>query len=114
MESVAAIPELNEIGVRYAWTTRPLAFDPPVNLTTSTDPARKLDPATVIRRAEAAFVRDDVALMKSVHNLSVENLSIASLYQLQARAALATVKHEVAAGVVSNLSQSIKTVLNAA
>ncbi|HDR9511851.1 hypothetical protein C5615_36580 [Burkholderia cepacia] len=113
MESITAIEGLKEVGAPYAWMVQPRAFDSPVTLSKAVDSARTLDPVAGIRRAEAAFDRDNAELMSGITRITGEGISIASLYQLQVRATLYKVKHEIAAGIVSNLSQSVKTVLNA-
>ncbi|WP_080404811.1 hypothetical protein [Burkholderia ubonensis] len=114
MEPIAAVTAPIETGARYAGMMRPFPVDPPANLAKAVDPARKIDLVDVVRQAEATLARDDVLLMKGVTNLAAGSLSIASLHQLQVRTILFKVKHEATTGIVTNLNQSIRTVLNAA
>ncbi|EDT40729.1 hypothetical protein [Burkholderia ambifaria] len=114
MESIAAITGLADRGALSAHAMRPPPVEPPLVLADRASPVRTLDPVAGVRRAEAMFAKDDAALVRGLTQIDPANFSIASLYQLQVRTILFKVKHEAVTGIVTNLNQSMKTILNAA
>ncbi|KVD55010.1 hypothetical protein WI87_22365 [Burkholderia ubonensis] len=114
MESIAAVTGLTDRGAASAQAMRPLPFEPSLVFGHPAGAVRKLDPAAAVRRAEAVFAQNDATLVKGLKRIDSATLNIASLYQLQVRTILFKVKHEAVTGIVTNLNQSMKTVLNAA
>ncbi|KVO19697.1 hypothetical protein [Burkholderia ubonensis] len=114
MEPIAAVAGLTDRGAVFTHAMRPLPFEPSLVLSDQAGSVRKFDPTAAVRRAEALFAQDDATLVKGLKQIDAANLSIASLYQLQARTILFKVKHEAVTGIVTNLNQSMKTILNAA
>ncbi|KVV39193.1 hypothetical protein WT27_14815 [Burkholderia territorii] len=114
METIAAIAGLSESGVLRGHATRPLPIDVSMVIEGRAGTIRKFDPIAGVRHAEAVFARDDAMLVNALKESGAKNLSVASLYQLQVRTILFKVKHEAMTGIVTNLNQSIKTILNAA
>ncbi|MET3633164.1 hypothetical protein [Burkholderia sp. 572] len=114
MDSITAMTGVTVRNEPSVQVMRPLQVDAPVALDDPIVAVRWLDPVSEVRRAEAAFARDDATLVNELRQIDTANLSVASLYQLQVRTILFKVKHEAVAGVVMNLNQSMKTILNAA
>ncbi|AGK49824.1 hypothetical protein BTI_4162 [Burkholderia thailandensis MSMB121] len=114
MESISALTLSGHRELLRMQAPRPQPVDAPIDLASTVESARATGPVAAIRRAETMIARDDAMLMRHLGQIDAAKIGIASLHQLQIRTILFKVKHEAVTGIVTNLNQSIKTVLNAA
>ncbi|AOJ03736.1 hypothetical protein WS70_17515 [Burkholderia mayonis] len=114
MESISALTLSGHRELLRTQAPRPQPVDAPIDLANTVESARATGPIAAIRRAETMLARDDAMLMRHLGQIDAAKIGIASLHQLQIRTILFKVKHEAVTGIVTNLNQSIKTVLNAA
>jgi hypothetical protein len=108
VDSVADRPST----VRYT-EAPPMPVSAPVDLKAASRAHGISDVYSSVRRADQVFGKGELALVQEIKSLQTSEMSMASLTKLQMRVIVFKAHHEALTGVVTNLNQSLKTVLNA-